>query len=298
MPVYNAEPFLAEAISSVLSQSFTDFEFLVHDDGSTDGSMDILKRFAQTDARITVSQGENQGLTASLNQLCGRARGDLVARIDADDVCLPERFARQVRYMDTHPDVVVVGGKSLNIDADGRPISIISPPQTHDDIDRFNLRGNTAFQHSAVMIRKDAFVGVQGYNEIYRVAEDHDLWLRLGEIGKLANIPDVLIKYRIHANSISATKRELQRANCLHACEAAWQRRGVTSTFEYGDWRMSDTKESHLEFYLNYAWKAWRHGFRDTWRHYAWKAVKLAPGSKNAWKALVMGALKRPQRRS
>jgi glycosyltransferase involved in cell wall biosynthesis len=298
MAVYNGEAFLAEAIESVLSQTFTDFEFLIHDDGSTDGSLGILRRFAQKDSRVIVSHDENQGLVISLNLLCDRARGDLVARFDADDICLPDRFALQVQHMDTHPDRIVLGGRSLIIDDAGRSISVVTPPELHDEIDQLNLQGIVALNHPTVMIRRSALIQVDGYDQTYHSAQDHELWLRLGEIGTLANLPDVLIKYRIHAGSISGSRRDEQRANCLRACEAAWQRRGVTATFEYGDWRMDDTKESKLEFYLNYAWKAWMHGFRDTWRHYAWKAVKLSPGSKNAWKALVMGTLKRPQRRS
>src|SRR6056297_1948383 len=122
MAVHNAERWLAEAIDSVLKQSFTDFEFLIHDDGSNDLSLKILKNYSAKDTRVIVSSGPNQGLPASLNQLIESSGGEFLARMDADDICHPDRFAHQVAYLDAHPDGAVLGSFIRYIDEEGRRI--------------------------------------------------------------------------------------------------------------------------------------------------------------------------------
>lgn len=295
MPVYNAAPYLAQAVESVLDQSFKNFEFLIHDDGSSDASWRILVSYAERDARISLSRSENRGIPATVNFLMGRVRGDLIARMDADDICPLDRFAIQVHRFDEDPCLSVLGGSALLVDEGDRPIMIHTPPLSHSDIDDLNMRGVVAIQQSAVMMRHSDFLRAGGYNDNFPVAEDHDLWLRMAEIGKLQNLPDVLIKYRIHNKSISGRKRDLQRDMCLQACQEAWARRGVSAPFEYSDWRMDDTRASRLKFYLRYAWQAWSSGYRSTWRHYALKAVRLAPASLDAWKCLIFGALRKPE---
>ncbi|WP_372922633.1 glycosyltransferase [Roseovarius sp.] len=296
MSVYNAEPYLAEAIESILSQTFADLEFLIHDDGSTDGSPAILRHYVERDDRIVVSAGANEGLAAALNRLIEAARGDLLARMDADDVCLPDRFSKQVEYLDRNQDCVVVGGCVTTTDGHGRSIARLMVPSDHMSIDTNNLRGIVSVSHPTVMMRREAVIRCGGYYPTFKSSQDLDLWLRMAEIGRLANLPDVVLKYRIHDSSISGSKQDLQRQMCRRACEAAWVRRGLTDmSFEYGDWRMADTAESRRAFYLRYGWQAWSHGYRDTWRHYALRSVVMAPLSADAWKLLVAGALKRPQ---
>ena len=119
LPVHNCERYVAEAIESILAQTFTDFEFLIVDDGSTDGTLPILNRFAARDSRIRVISRPNTGIVGALNEILGLARADLVARMDADDVALPVRFERQVRYLDEHPECVMVGSRVTIIDPDG-----------------------------------------------------------------------------------------------------------------------------------------------------------------------------------
>ncbi|CUH20550.1 Putative glycosyltransferase EpsE [Jannaschia seosinensis] len=296
MPVFNAAQYLPAALDSVLNQDFSDFEFLVHDDGSQDDSWAILTDYAGRDPRMRISQGLNQGLPRTLNQMINLARGELIARFDADDLCLPTRFEKQISRFDCNSDLVVLGGAAQIVDAAGRPITVKSLPLSHLEIDGLNLRGKTSFQHPSVMMRRDAVLAVGGYHPDFHGAEDHDLWLRMAEIGQLENLPDVLIKYRIHAGSISSTKRDLQRQLCLCACEAAWQRRGISDgRFEYQEWRMGDDAQSQLSFNINYAWQAWSHGYRGSWRHYALKALRQAPLSKAAWNVLLAGALRRPR---
>ena len=295
MPVYNAARYLPAALDSVLAQSFQDFELLAHDDGSQDNSWAILTDYASRDSRLRISRGPNQGLPRTLNQIIQHASGELIARFDADDLCLPDRFEKQLAQFDRDPDLLVSGGAAQIIDADDRPIKITQPPLTHEDIDRHNLCGHVSLLHPAIMMRRNAVLAAGGYHPNFHGAEDHDLWPRMAEIGRLENLPDVLIKYRIHDDSISSTKRDLQRQLCLHACEAAWQRRGITDgRFEYQEWRMGEDAQSRLAFTISYAWQAWSHGYRSTWRHYALKALRQAPLSKSAWNVVVAGALRRP----
>lgn len=297
MPVYNAAPYLAEAIESVLSQTFTDFEFLIHDDGSTDGSPAIIGHYAKKDDRIIVSKNINKGLALVLNDLIGTARADILARMDADDICMSDRFEKQVAYLDAYPDCAAVGGAHIVIDADGRPILYNSMPIGHERIDGQNICGVVSINHPTVMMRKEAVLHCGRYDPRMVPAEDLDLWLRMAETGRLANLPDIVLKYRVHDNSISGSKRDLQRQMCHQACKAAWARRGLTDTrFDYNDWRMADTPASRRAFYLRYGWQAWKSGYRDTWRHYALKSVKQAPFSRDAWKLLVFGGLRRPGR--
>ena len=295
MAVHNAERWLAEAIESVLNQSFTDFEFLIHNDGSSDGSLEILQNYMTQDNRIMVSTSDNQGPSAARNTAIDKACGEFLAIMDADDVCLPDRFEKQLAYLDANPDCVVIGGCETTMDEKRRPIFDLRVPLTHEEIDGNNLRGITSIRHPTVMMRRAIVLKCGNYDVSYRAAQDHDLWLRIAEIGHLANLPDILIRYRIHDKSISGAKPELQRQMCRKACEAAWARRGLTGmSFDYSDWRMADTPESQQEFYLRYGWQAWNNGYRDTWRHYALHSVKMAPFSRNAWALLIAGALKRP----
>ena len=295
MPVFNAAAYLAEAVESVLAQSFANFELLLHDDGSRDGSWKILQDYAARDPRIRISQGPNAGIAAVLNRLTEAARGTYLARMDADDICLPTRFEKQVQALDAAPDLALVSSDCLVIDAQARPIHFVRVTPCHEEIDAQHLRGVCAVMHPTVMMRRQALRAVGGYNEAIGCAEDLELWLRLAEQSKLANLPLVLLHYRIHDQSVSSTCRDQQRRETQAICEAAGRRRGVSVPFESHDWRMQDTRASRRRFYLRYAWQAWNAGFRHTWWHYSIQSVRLCPYSVDAWKALIFGALRSPQ---
>ena len=207
MPVYNAERYVSEAIESVLSQTFKDFEFLILDDGSTDGSLAILKGYAERDPRIRLTSRPNKGLAPTLNELMNQARGEFVARMDADDISLPERLERQADYLRNHPDCVIVGCHALVIDSDGDPICVWFKDSGHEILDAQNLLGNrgTSLCHPAVIMRRQPVLEVGRYYERFRIGEDLDLFPKLSERGRLANLPEALLKYRthgpIHANA-------------------------------------------------------------------------------------------------
>lgn len=295
MAVYNGAAYLAEAIESVLAQDMADFEFLIHDDGSTDGSWAILQDFAARDPRIRLSQDANAGLAASLNRLIANARAPFLARMDADDLCLPSRFARQLALLEAEPELDVLGSFCITMDEAGRPIARLGLPMDHDVIDANNLRGTVSISHPAVTMRRAAVLRAGGYDASFRSAQDVDLWLRMGEHGRLANMPEPGLKYRLHGGSISGSKLVEQATNVRRACDAAKARRGVEVPFDYKPWRMGEDRASKIDFYRRYAWQAWGNGFRDTWRHYALRALRLDPFAPESWKLLLTGWLKRPE---
>lgn len=205
MSMRNAAQFLAPAICSVLAQSLNDFEFLILDDGSTDDSLAIAQGFAEQDPRIRIIARENRGLVTSLNQLLAEARAPLVARFDADDICLPDRFAQQASFLTAHPDHGLVGANTLMIDALGQPAP--NPPFTRPISDaqlRESFESGPNLCHSVVMYRRDLVLALGGYRAAYRHAEDYDLWLRLAEVTKLANLPQPLLRYRLSPDQVSA----------------------------------------------------------------------------------------------
>lgn len=289
MPVFNGEAYLAEAIDSVLNQSLTDFEFLIHDDGSTDATPRILEDYARRDPRIVLSGGQNLGVAATLNSLISRARAPYLARFDADDVNLPDRLKRQAAHLDQHPDTGVVGCWSTIMDQAGRRIVPNRMALTHEEIDDRNLRGLCSICHPAVMMRRDLVDRVGGYNVACDSAEDLDLWLRMAEICRIENMPFIGLHYRMHLNSVSDRKKEQQLTSASHACASARQRRGIDVPFDYFPWRPSDAVENPAETYMRYAWQAWKNGYREGWRHYALQSVKVAPWKVAAWKVLLAG---------
>src|SRR5256885_7165052 len=213
MSVYNAEKYLCKAIDSIVAQTFADFEFIVIDDGSTDSSPQILKRFAEKDSRLRVETRANKGLTRSLNEAIALSRGEFLARMDADDIALPNRLQIQVDFLQAHSDVVLLGGGYELIDGAGRLLTKIIPPADDATLQEHALSGRTPICHPLAMMRRDAVAKVGGYDETLAAAQDLDLWLKLGEVGKLACGPDILLRYRQHAHSVSEQTQSLQVQN-------------------------------------------------------------------------------------
>jgi glycosyltransferase involved in cell wall biosynthesis len=210
MGVYNGLPRLEHALRSVLNQTFDDFEFLIIDDGSTDGSGELLRQVASEDARVRlVSLASNRGLGAVLNKGVAAARGALVARMDADDVSLPERLERQVAFFRDNPEVDVVGSFALDVDGDGRSIRERRVPIAHDRI--VELVWSNPFIHTTVMFRRNAILRVGSYAAELQRRQDYDLWFRCVRGGlRFANIPESLVHYHfsdatLRRNNVRAT---------------------------------------------------------------------------------------------
>ena len=193
MPVHNAMPYLDVSIRSILGQTFKDFEFVILDDASTDGSTAALQEWAEKDARIRLHRSERKlGLSVGSNFVVRLARTPLVARMDADDVSHPERLMRLWNVMQSQPDVALVGALCDGIDSKGRRIR----PR-----DRWRLVRRSEFPpfpHGSVMFRRAVFEEFGGYNEEYTSAEDQELFLRIARSKRVVVLPDVLYHYRYH----------------------------------------------------------------------------------------------------
>jgi glycosyltransferase involved in cell wall biosynthesis len=206
MAVYNGEKYLPEAIESILSETFTDFEFLIVDDGSTDRTQEIINSYQDPRIRL-ISNPENVGLTRSLNRGLDLARGEYIARMDSDDISLPERLAKQQTYMDTHREVAVCGTWAKDIDSAGTVTGVRETP-VGDDLEREYWRPSPIIHPSAI-IRRAHLNGLR-YDDQIRYAQDFDLWLRLKPQHKLANLPEHLLLYRVHSDSITLAQRHDQ----------------------------------------------------------------------------------------
>ncbi len=203
MTVYNGEPWVSEAVESVLGQTFRDFEFIVVDDGSTDHTGAILAQWR--DPRLKVIHQPNTGQTCSLNRALRRATAPMLARMDADDVALRERFARQVAFLDAHPDVGLLGTGCHEISPTGDVLRTISPPADDSAIRRALIRANP-FIHSSVIFRREVLEVAGCYDERFAVAQDYDLWLRMSRVTRMANLPDPLVLRRLAPGQLSSAR--------------------------------------------------------------------------------------------
>ncbi len=193
MPVYNGEQFLREAVDSILGQTFTDFEFIIIDDGSTDGTRAILESYS--DPRIVLVHQENQGLVRSLNRGLRMARGEYIARQDADDVSLPERLEKQVAYLDTHPMTGVLGTGIMVTNSSGVPVMTFINPGDNSSLQSL-LFTTCCFAHGEVMLRQAVVESVGYYDESYAINEDYEYWLRAAERWELAIVSEILYRKR------------------------------------------------------------------------------------------------------
>ena len=234
LPVYNAKDYVREAVESILAQSFTDFECIIINDGSTDGGGAILRELAARDTRIVLVERPNDGLVSALNAGIESARADLIARMDADDVSMPERFALQHAHMMEEPELAVLGSFIRVMDKDGDIIRLDKYPLTAKAAARCLEHNGCPVAHPTVMIRRDAVLKAGGYRKAFSHAEDYDLWLRMSDLGyAIANLPQPLLNYREHGANVSAVHRTLQGQHTILARLAHWRRKaGLPDPFE------------------------------------------------------------------
>lgn len=207
LPVYNGEKFLAEAINSILAQTFPDFELILLNDGSTDGSLKILQEYEQLDPRVRLISRENRGLVSTLNESIDIARGEWIARMDQDDIALPQRLERQLEWIGSSGADIAGSWVQRFGTSDKRTVRL---HQTDEAI-KTEMLFCSPFAHPAVMMRR-ALVSQLRYDSAYEKAEDYDLWERAAEAGwKMTNIPEVLLMYRVHAAQISTRTANQQQ---------------------------------------------------------------------------------------
>lgn len=202
LPVYNGQKYLSEALESLRYQTYPHFEVIAIDDASTDNSLKIMKKIARADSRFKIFHNQvNQKIARTLNFGLTKAKGSLIARMDADDVALPNRFQRQLKFLLAHPGVVVVGGQCMTIDKDDHITGKKIFPIKHFDIHELMYTANP-IQHPSIMINRSLLPkNFSWYNPRLTPAEDLDLYFRLGKYGLYANLKSVILMYRQHQDS-------------------------------------------------------------------------------------------------
>ena len=203
MSVFNGALWLDESIKSVLDQTFKEFEFIIVDDGSTDESLEIIKRYARSDNRFVIIEKGNTGLADSLNCGIRIARGQWIARLDADDICMPDRLHLLYKYVESDPDLVLVGTDFIEIDEAGISLKKQCYPSAHSRLVRNLERHKRFFPHSSAFIRTDIARQIGGYNVRIVRSQDHDFWLRLSDKGVVGCLNRPLVKIRKHGAQIS-----------------------------------------------------------------------------------------------
>ncbi|MFA5007872.1 MAG: glycosyltransferase [Candidatus Omnitrophota bacterium] len=217
MPVYNARRYLSLAINSILQQTFSGFEFIIVNDGSSDESLKILEKYAKKDKRISIINQPNQGIAGALNNGIKASKAKYIARMDADDISLPQRLELQFKYMEKHPDCAIVGSWVYFIDISGAILKIYRPPCTHEEILIELQKGNGgAIIHPAAMFRKKTLLQVGGYLREYNYIEDYDVYTRIADKGRLANLSDILFKYRLTPTGINYSEGTKQRRGMIN----------------------------------------------------------------------------------
>jgi glycosyltransferase involved in cell wall biosynthesis len=287
MPVYNSEAYLTDSIGSILRQTYLDWELICVDDGSNDGSLGILRRCESADPRIRVISRPNTGVARARNDGMAITRGRYIAVMDSDDIALPGRLSRQVDYMESHPACVGLGAAVRVVGPDLLPIKDESPPLDHDTIDSQSLtRSGFGIRQPVVMFRADAIRAIGGYRDEYLAYEDVDLYLRLAEIGQLANLPDVLLLYRQRIGSLNRT--QLQNQYRPKVLRDARIRRGLPVDAELpNSGKASIQPDDGLGSWAGWSHDAFHGGYLKTARRYAWRAIRSEPFAAASWKAIL-----------
>jgi glycosyltransferase involved in cell wall biosynthesis len=294
MPVFNTAPFLDSALTSISRQTFVDFEFVAIDDGSNDGSTQILERFAAGEPRMKLLVRENRGLIATRNELLSAARGELVAWMDSDDVSLPDRLAAQSGVFSADQALVCLGTAAQCIDPEGQNLNVERYPSGHEEILIDQQKKYGAMRFPTTMMRRAVALQAGGFREPFRIGEDFDFLLRLSEIGKMGNLPDIHYLYRSHISSVCATLGPQWVIYRDHIMELARERQangkdrlqnGGTITIPQRG--ITDRKPQESLVYVHWARAAlMNENFPLAWK-YARAAVARQPTSLLGWKTLI-----------
>jgi glycosyltransferase involved in cell wall biosynthesis len=294
MPVYNCEKYVREAIDSVLEQTFTDFEFLIINDGSTDSTLEIINSYA--DPRIKVISKENGGVSCALNTGLKHAAGKYIARFDADDICYPNRLKEQYEFMVAHPEYVMIGADADYVNQNGDYVFTYNNTGYSDGEIRAAIYSRNPFIHSAVFYVKDVIVNCGGYDLKAHTFEDHLLWIKVLQKGKVCNFRKSFIKVRLNPESVTTDER-LRGKRFLE----------IRQQILTGDGEISDEQEKELlsvikkqasremrmlGYHLFIAKKyLWNNHNPSLAREHALAAIKLAPLSRDSYILLVLSFL-------
>lgn len=229
MPAYNAEKYIKEAVDSILTQTFSDFEFIIIDDGSTDRTAEIVNGYSDNRIRFCPNE-KNMGVAATLNRGLGLARGEYIARMDADDISKAERFSKQVGYLDAHADVAVCG-TSVEVFCDGAVIGTRFPSTEPEKL-KEDLFFSCGIAHPSVMMRKATILEIGGYDTAFNGMEDYELWCRVAEKNKIAVLPEILFRYRIHRGQVTQNPSPKYKEQMRELKRRQTEQLGIVTTSE------------------------------------------------------------------
>ena len=209
MAAYNSGEFIGQAIQSVLDQTHKDFEFIIVDDGSTDNTLEVIRQFHDPRIRLIVNE-TNLGIVGSVNHGIDISRGEFIARMDSDDVCLPQRLEKEIEYLHAHPEIGVLGTEVREILNTGEIITRSRHILTDPYLIKFWLLTDTVINNPTAVIRKELLVQVNGYDPEYIYAQDYEIWTRLAKITKITVLPEPLVNWRKHGGNITIAKWKKQ----------------------------------------------------------------------------------------
>jgi glycosyltransferase involved in cell wall biosynthesis len=287
MPAYNAERYVGAAVESILGQTLGDFTFIIVNDGSKDGTADVLASFR--DPRLKVLSQANSGICSALNAGLAAARAgglkpaDLIARMDADDISEPERLARQVEYMQKHQECVLLGTGVNMLCPAGLAIYRKFVPEDHETIARALWSGDSqSVIHPTVVMRSGPLEEIGGYQPKYCLAEDLDLYLRLLRHGRVANLPEPLLGYRQHPGSTNARSYDMQ----VRLMQQVIAEHDAFCPYQDLDRHLLNgwARLPHAHLYRRWAWNALKQRRLDIARQYAARCIRLEPFSKENWR--------------
>ena len=279
LPVHNAMPYLPAAVESVLGQSYRDFEFLIIDDGSSDGSAEYLRSLR--DPRIKISVRENRGLGATLNELFSNSQTQYVARMDADDVCEPHRLEKQMAFLQVRADVVMLG-TGIAFFVEDRVVDGFRPPAEHAEIRSRLLQKRSGVNHPTLIVKREAWAAVGGYR-FNGAGEDLDFCLRLCDYGRVANLPEPLYRYRMRQESLSFKTREETSVGYAFAIACAKARESGVLEPQLESFRAARLRRSIFARVPEMAAAAGKHLYRLS-------VLRRAEGRSLAARAYLVGA--------
>jgi glycosyltransferase involved in cell wall biosynthesis len=287
VPCYNAARYLESAIASLQTQTFSDFEIIAVDDGSKDNTKAILETLAARDARLRIISRPNTGIVGALNDGIAAARGEFIARMDADDLCLPTRFENQIAFLRAHPDCVALGTSVIFMDADSYSVKRVPRETSSEKIEAALLAGDGgALIHPTVTLRKSAVDQVGRYRKEAQYVEDVDLFLRLARIGKLANLPSYGLRYRVHPQSINFTKNAGRFQLLQRVLGEAHAARNQPFTPKIPTAEPEKSWSSIVDIHREWAATSLEFGSRRVAVSHALRACRIEPFARSSWRAL------------
>lgn len=246
LSIYNGEEFVADAVECILNQTYTDFELILINDGSKDGSLAIMQDYAAKDARIRIIDQENTGLTIALRRGVDAAKGEYIARMDADDVSLPQRFEKQMALLNANPELIAVTCDVEHFYDDGTPSHVARIRKDARVLPLYLVFSNRIGGHGQMIYRRDAYYAAGGYDPDFNYAEDYDLWTRLIAHGPFGIVPETLYRYRTGHDSISSRNAVRQAEVAGRVCRRQYE----AMTGEVMD---EETSRAMRVFWMNYS---------------------------------------------